>query len=348
MSLRVGIITNSLRDGGAERQAALWARACRDLGHEVTVLALNRGPIDYQLPEGVRLRNAWKSRRLDVHRVAWQVHALGPAVDVVVAFERYPAVLCALTRLPVPWVVVTGDDPRRWRDVSAMPNAVVRAAFRRAAVACAPSQGAVDLHEELGIHPAGAWVRIPNIVTEGAFVTADRVRSGALFVGRLVETKNPFLAIEAALAARVPLTVLGAGELRPAIETLVRAHDDGAITLRPFTREPWGLYGHHRALLVTSRYEIFGNVIVESLAAGTPVVSVDCDFGPREILSGAVYSELVQPGAAALAKALARVAERPYTSQEAEECRAIAERYRAVWIAPLIERTLGEAIAGAR
>jgi glycosyltransferase involved in cell wall biosynthesis len=283
-----------------------------------------------------------------VHRVAWQVHALGRTIDVVLAFERYAAVFCALTRLPAPWIVVTGDDPRRWRDVSAMPNAVVRAAFRRAAVACAPSQGAVDLHEELGIHPAGAWVRIPNIVADEAFVEPDGMRNGALFVGRLAEVKNPLLAVEAALAAGVPLTVLGAGELRPAIESVAHDHADGAITLCPFTSEPWAHYRDHRVLLVTSRYEIFGNVIVESLAAGTPVVAVDCDFGPREILSGAAYSELVQPEAATLAEALTRLIERPYTSQEAEECRAIAERYRAARVAPVIERALREAIAVAR
>jgi glycosyltransferase involved in cell wall biosynthesis len=309
---------------------------------------LDRAPIDFPLPEGVRLRNAWKSRRLDVHRVAWHVHALGSTVDVVVACERYSAVFCALTHLRVPWIVVTGADPRRWRDFSGIPNVVVRASFRRAAVACAPSQGAVDCHKELGIHPAGEWVRVPNMVAEEAFVSPDVVRSNALFVGRLVEVKNPLLAVDAALAAHVPLTLLGAGELRPTIETLARTHADGVIKLCPFTKEPWEHFRRHRVLLVTSRYEIFGNVIVESLAAGTPVIAVDCDYGPREILSGAVYSELVQPETATLAEALAGVIARPYSSQEAQECRAIAERYRAVRVAPLIARALDEALAGAR
>jgi glycosyltransferase involved in cell wall biosynthesis len=312
------------------------------------VLALNAGAPDYPLPKRVSVRCAGKSRRLDLHKVTRHVRALGPDVDVVVAFERYPAVLCAVTRLAVPWVVVAGDDPRRWRDVSLMPNALVRAAYRRAAVACAPSQGAVDCHKELGVHPAGPWFRVPNIVAEEAFAATNGERSGALFVGRLAEPKNPLLAVEAALRARVALTVLGAGELTPAVAALARSHAEGEVTLRPFTAQPWQVYPRHRVLLVTSRHETFGNVIVESLAAGTPVVAVDCDFGPREILDGAVHSELVDAEPAALARALVRVTARPYGAEEAAECRAIAERYRAVRIAPLIERTLDEAIAAGR
>lgn len=48
--------------------------------------------------------------------------------------------------------------------------------------------------------------------------------------------------------------------------------------------------------MLSSSYEGFGNVIVEALEHGVPVVSTDCPNGPREILADGEYGRLVQVG----------------------------------------------------
>jgi glycosyltransferase involved in cell wall biosynthesis len=343
--MRIGIVVNSLRTGGSERQATLWARVCRDLGHDVTMLLLNDVPISYDVPAGVALRYARKTRPADAYKVAWHTSSLARNVDAMVAFERYPAVFCAYSYPAVPWIAVTGDDPRLWRESSSVPLSVYRRAFRRATMASAPSQGSVDCHKELGIHPRGDWIAIPNIAADEAFLTPAAGGTGALFVGRFVDRKDPLLAVAAAVRAGVPLTLLGRGPLERELALRARAEAPGAITLRQFTTQPWEIYRDHRVVLVTSRGETFGNVIVEGLAAGTPVVAVDCDFGPREILRGAAYSTLVPSDATALAGALERVVRRSYSAAEADECVAIAERYRAARIAPMIARLLSDTVA---
>lgn len=132
-----------------------------------------------------------------------------------------------------------------------------------------------------------------------------------LSVGRLHRDKDypTLLAAFARLRAQRParLLILGEGPLRAALAALARQLSVAAdVALAGFCDNPLPAMRQAAVFALTSRYEGFGNVLVEALACGCPIVSTDCPSGPREILDGGRYGRLVPVGdETMLAEALA-------------------------------------------
>ncbi|MEF2278527.1 glycosyltransferase [Deinococcus sp. YIM 134068] len=105
------------------------------------------------------------------------------------------------------------------------------------------------------------------------------------------------------------LLIVGEGELRGELESLIRELGvSGSVHLPGHVPNPYPLMRHAAAFALSSRWEGFGNVVVEALACGVPVVSTDCPSGPAEILEGGRHGLLVPTDdAGALASALGTV-----------------------------------------
>jgi glycosyltransferase involved in cell wall biosynthesis len=82
----------------------------------------------------------------------------------------------------------------------------------------------------------------------------------------------------------------GACELRNLIHAV--GLDERAFLLG-WTDKPAEYLRRAALLLHAARYETFGNVLVESLACGTPVVVTDCGQVLAEVLSGGRYGSIV-------------------------------------------------------
>ena len=81
------------------------------------------------------------------------------------------------------------------------------------------------------------------------------------------------------------LVILGEGPERANLERLAR--DCGVqdrVQLPGFVANPWAYFARAAVFVCSSRWEGFGNVIIEAMASGAPIVATDCDFGPREIV----------------------------------------------------------------
>ena len=109
------------------------------------------------------------------------------------------------------------------------------------------------------------------------------------------------------------MLIVGEGECREALELQIsEAGLAGAVDLTGYVANPFPILKAADVFVLSSDWEGFGNVLVEAMAVGTPVVATDCPYGPSEILEDGKWGRLVPCGNAdALSSAIGEALDRP-------------------------------------
>jgi glycosyltransferase involved in cell wall biosynthesis len=289
--VRILHVIQEMRTGGAERVVVSLARGAQAAGHPVAVASAPGELLDeldgverFPLQVLGRRPTAVPVAALQLRRALrkWQphvVHSHNPGMGIVTSLATLRG------RVPNALVSVHGVPEEDWRRTAK----VLRLAGLPV-VACGPGVEAALAEHGLraaatiwnGVSPApppaerADLKRIWRIPPEHKLVLA---------VGRLVPAKNHALAIQAfAEVDDATLVIVGEGPLRGELEEEARragVHDRVVFAgLRPDAR---ALIGAADAIVVSSRSEGLPMVVLEALAAGTPVVATAVR-GVREIL----------------------------------------------------------------
>ena len=312
--------------GGPASHAPEVAGYLLEHGHEPRVLITADAP-----PAAAPYPVSWVDRGSPVRhlRAAARVAQLARDVDVVYTTGMFGRSGVGSLVARTPYVVKLTADPaferarRRGltdatpadfqgeRSVATWPLRAARDAIaKRAAHVITPSSYLRELAIGWGVAEDRVTV-LPNpapFVRDGAARDVLRERFGMsgptlVFAGRLALPKSLEVGIAAAQAAGVDLLVAGDGPERERLEALGHAR-----FLGPLPREDvLALFRAGDASLLSSTWENFPHGVVESLAAGTPVVATRVG-GVAEVVLDGQNGLLVPPGDVdALAAAIRRL-----------------------------------------
>jgi len=262
----------------------------------------------------------------------------GADFDLIDAHYFYPDGIAAVLlgrALGKPVVVTARGSDLNLIASYAVPRRWIRWAAARASGLVAVSSGLRDRLVALGTGPERVRV-LRNGVDLALFRPSDReaarerlgfTRPTLLAVGNLVALKRHRLMIQAlALLPDTDLVIVGEGPERGAIETLAGARGvAGRVRLlgqMPQQKLP-EIYGAADLLVLVSTHEGWPNVLLESMACGTPVVVSEIP-GIHDIVgaraAGSIVADVMPDRLAAAVRDLlatppARAATRAYAEQ---------------------------------
>lgn len=151
------------------------------------------------------------------------------------------------------------------------------------AVICQSSDMLTDLR--LNIGHKDNFYKINNPAFFEKKLTKNKVEDRFVLVGRLSKQKNISLAIRASHKADVYLDIYGIGEEQNKLQSLIDELGTSKIKLKGFTTEVKKVISSSKALILSSYYEGFPNILIESISLGVPVIARNCPGGINEIVN---------------------------------------------------------------
>lgn len=328
---RIAFLLSSLKFGGGERVALNLAHEFKVRGHHVDFLLMSM--------EGEFLREAeqhFNVVNLECNRT-WKLPAKLAAYlwreqpnGLITSFWKLNLCGCLARILypPVKLAVWEHSPPSRSNNSPTVLYAITASLFYRLATCVvAVSTG---VRNDISRITIGLSSRL-EVIFNAIPLPPDHANSQKqketefkriVWVGRLDNPKNPALMLDA--FARLPqdkpvvLEFVGDGPQRSSLEARTKALGLlGQVCFHGFKSNPYPLMQAADLLVLTSDREGLGNVLIEALYCGLPVISTDCGEGVHDILLNNVYGTIVPLGdVEALVQAITQALLRPINANQ--------------------------------
>jgi len=324
---RVGLIINSLSGGGAERVVCTLANHWTASGTaDVFILCLSGENTAFELNGGVQVESIWKGKEKTGLGAAVRSREAGRAVREWRGRNNVDSCLSFLQRANfanvLSWAgktredgkiiisqrnVATHDYPARTLN-GRIARYLIRRFYNRASSIICNSSGVVESLSAIGVERelcrvVGNPQEINEINRAGAASPSRLWRTNGklrlIAVGRLIPQKG-FDVLLPALGRLAHETdfeclILGRGPLQRTLERQREALGlTQHVTFFGWDDNPFAAIHDADVFLLPSRWEGFGNVLLEAMALGRPIVAADCPGSPRWLLEDGKFGMLFE------------------------------------------------------
>lgn len=313
-------VIDSLGDGGAEKVVLFLAEGFRKKGYPVHLITI-KDHVVYEIPDGVVYHTMDFKKGLGIYRMLTdhrlkrglvkRIRALDTdnPVQVVFSHLRFADTILAGTSFRCPIVSTVHNTYSRLllKNKSGLGRALkcfkLQKVYNNKHIICVSEGVKQDLLNHVGIQPASIMTvynpfPIDEIRQKSLEPNEIEYEDFILHVGRFSPQKRHDILLKAfagsGLDCRLVLLGSGTDQDRHSIKRI--AMDLGIsdqVIMPGFSDNPYAWMKKARLFVLSSDFEGFPLVLVESLISGTPVISTDCPSGPSELLTD--YPELLSP-----------------------------------------------------
>lgn len=316
--VKIFVFCSSLNGGGAERVSLNLAIELKRRGYNV-VLVVGRLQGEYvqQLPKDLRVVELNSRARFYVFKLAILVQKERP--DVIFSRLRGPnfasALICRLpwwryrcvvgeaNLLPTQDNMIVGKNTLQVFAARLSHFLADKVIANSKDTASTISQTVRNIPNKVNVisNPVMSKNLMLELVSASMPKPLDVPERYILAVGRLVKQKGFEILIAAFSQSKSSethsLVILGQGSLKSKLKDQAEKAKVSVVFLG-FRKDVYSYMAHADCFVLSSWWEGFGNVVVEALASGAPVVSTNCIGGPKDILAYGQYGSLVQTGSA--------------------------------------------------
>ncbi|MDL1959212.1 MAG: glycosyltransferase [Deltaproteobacteria bacterium] len=332
--LKILVVIPSLVMGGAERLTVYILQRLNRYKFDLALcLFENKGSLLNELPHNIKIYNLEKRNRWSFFRLIFALNKVIKNYNPDIIYTRMwyaTSVVTAskwlyLNKIPL----IANEEHNHKRDIlpddpfGDLKRLFMNFAHKKADLVIAPSKGVKgDISQSYNLNPRKIKV-IYNSVDLELIEKSKKMEIKypwfkenipiIIAFGRLISRKGFLDLIKAfhLVCAQLPslLVFIGEGEQRPCLEKLTEGLNlHGKVLFLGYQENPFKFITRSTIFVLSSHWEGFGNVIIEAMACGVPVIATHCPYGPDEIITDGVNGLLVPVGDIdAMAKAILRL-----------------------------------------